>query len=79
MFKVYSTTTCAKCQMVKKFLSLKEVSYEEVNLDNSTEERERVTALANGMTSVPVITKIENGVEKLVAVGWNPVLITQAI
>lgn len=79
MFKVYSTTTCAKCQMVKKFLALKDAAYEEVNLDDAPEERERVVALANGMTSVPVVTKVEDGVEKLVAVGWNPALITQAI
>lgn len=79
MFKVYSTTTCAYCQMVKKFLTLKEKAYEEVNLDENPEERSRVQALANGMTSVPVVTKIENGEEKLVVVGWNPQIMMQAI
>lgn len=79
MFKVYSTTTCAYCQMVKKFLTLKEKDYEEVNLDNNPEERPRVQALANGMTSVPVVTKIENGEEKLVVVGWNPQIMMKAI
>ena len=56
MFKVYSTTTCVYCQMVKKVLSLKGQEYEEVNLDDSPEERERIFALS-GMTSVPVVTK----------------------
>lgn len=78
MFKVYSTTTCAYCQMVKKFLTLKEQGYTEVNLDETPEERERIFALS-GMSSVPVVTKIENGEEKLVCVGWNPSLLMQAL
>lgn len=78
MFKVYSTTTCAYCQMVKKFLTLKEKDYEEINLDEHPEERDRVVALS-GVTAVPVITKVENGEEKLVAVGWNPQIMMKAI
>ena len=78
MFRVYSTTTCAYCQMVKKFFALKEQAYEEVNLDQVPEERERIQALS-GMTSVPVVTRIENGEEKLVCVGWNPSLLMKAL
>ena len=78
MFKVYSTTTCAYCQMVKKFFTLKETEYQEINLDNAPEERDRIRALS-GMTSVPVVTKTENGEEKLICVGWNPALLMQAL
>lgn len=78
MFKVYSTTTCAYCQMVKKFLTLKEQQYEEVNLDEHPEERERVFNLS-GITAVPVVTRIEDGEEKLVAVGWKPQVMMQLV
>ena len=78
MFKVYSTTTCAYCQMVKKILTLKEQKYEEVNLDEKPEERDRIFALS-GMTSVPVVTKTENNEEKLICVGWNKDALLAAI
>lgn len=78
MFRVYSTTTCAKCQMVKKVLASKEQEYEEVNLDEKPELREHAMNLS-GVTSVPVITKFENGVEKLISVGWNPQALMQAL
>lgn len=79
MFKVYSTTTCAKCQMVKKFLSLNEQEYEEINLDEQPNKREDVLKIANGMTAVPVVTKIENDTETLVCIGWNPQSILKAL
>lgn len=78
MFKVYSTTTCAYCQMVKKILTLKEQKYEEVNLDEKPEERDRIFALS-GMTSVPVVTKTENDEEKVICVGWNQAALMQAL
>lgn len=78
MFKVYSTTTCVYCQMVKKVLSLKGQEYEEVNLDDSPEERERIFALS-GMTSVPVVTKTEDDKEKVICVGWNRTALMEAI
>jgi glutaredoxin 3 len=79
VFKVYSTTTCAYCQMVKKFLALKGKEYEEINLDEKPELREHAFSMSNGMTSVPVVTKVENGEEKLVVVGWNPSLMMKAL
>lgn len=78
MFKVYSTTTCAYCNMVKKFFALKGQDYEEVNLDEHPEERERIQAMS-GMTSVPVVTKMEDDQEKFICVGWNPNVLMQAL
>ena len=78
MFTVYSTTTCAYCQMVKKFFTLKGVEYNEVNLDEEPERREFAHEIS-GMTSVPVVTKTENGEEKFVCVGWNPKVLMNAI
>ena len=79
MFTVYSTTTCAYCQMVKKFLTLKDRQYQEVNLDEEPEKRDHAFKMSNGMTSVPIVTKTEDGVESLICVGWNPQLMMKAL
>ena len=79
MFTIYSTTTCAYCQMVKKFFSLKGVEYNEVNLDEQPDKRDDVSKLANGMVSVPVVTKTVDGEESLVCVGWKPADLMKAL
>ena len=78
MFTIYSTTTCAYCQMVKKFFTLNGVDYKEINLDEAPELRQHALDLS-GMTSVPVVTKTENSEESLVCVGWNPQKLMAAI
>jgi len=65
MLKIYTTTQCAYCAMVKKFLDLKGKKYEVINLDEQPELREEAMRISGAMT-VPVTT---NG-EKVV-VGWN--------
>lgn len=78
MFTIYSTTTCAYCQMVKKFFTLKGVDYKEVNLDEAPELRQHALDIS-GMTSVPVVTKTENDIESLVCVGWKPADLMKAL
>jgi alkyl hydroperoxide reductase subunit F len=65
MLKIYTTTQCAYCAMVKKFLDLKKVAYEVVNIEENPEREAEAIALSGGK-SVPITT---NG-EKVV-VGWN--------
>jgi glutaredoxin 3 len=67
---VYSTTTCAYCPMVKKWLDNKGISYEAINLDERPELREEVVR-KSGATTVP-ITLIEqaSGLESVV-IGYN--------
>lgn len=64
--------------MVKKFFTLKEQDYEEVNLDEHPEETDRIQALS-GMTTAPVVTKIVDGEEKIICAGWNPNALMQAL
>lgn len=78
MFKIYSTTTCAYCQMVKKLFALKGQEYEEINLDENPEARAHMFELS-GMTSVPVVTKTVDGKEEFISVGWQPSILTQAL
>lgn len=66
MLKIYTTTQCAYCAMVKKLLDLKGAKYEVINLDEQPEKREEAIALS-GVMSVPVTT---NGTD--VVVGFVP-------
>lgn len=72
MITVYSGPNCASCAMVKKFLNMKEVRFQEksVNDPGVVDEIIRLT----GFMSVPVIT---NG--KSVSQGWNPAQLTEII
>lgn len=73
MLTVYTTTNCAYCQMVKKFLDLKGKEYKVVNLEEEPERREEAFKLSGAM-SVPVTV---NG-DKVV-VGWNPAKMMELI
>lgn len=66
MIKVFTTTTCPSCAMVKKYLDMKKKAYEVINLDEEPERRQEAIALSGAMT-VPVIVSGEE-----VVVGYNP-------
>lgn len=75
---VYTTTQCAYCLMVKKYLESKGEDYDVVNLDEHPEQREAVEKLSGAQT-VPV-TVIENeAADPVVTVGWNPGKLSQAL
>lgn len=66
MITVFTTSSCAYCVMVKRFLSLKGKEYKEVNLDDDQELRQQLMN-KTGVMTVP-ITQI--GDEYII--GWNP-------
>lgn len=67
---IYTTNTCAYCVMVKKWLSAKGHSYEEVNLDTNPERQAEAMQLSGAMTvPVTVVTKQDDTQE--VVVGFN--------
>ena len=75
---VYTTTTCAYCVMVKKFLTIKGCKYEEVNLDKEPERRQEAQTLSGALTvPVTVVTKADG--MKTVTIGYNPGSLTAAI
>ncbi len=75
---MYTTTTCASCQMVKKWLSMKNQEWEEVHLDEHPERQQEAIELS-GSTTVP-ITLIENEAGlKNVVVGFKPAQLAEAI
>ncbi len=69
---IYTTNTCASCAMVKKYLTSKGHEYQEVNLDENPQERQKAIELS-GQMAVPVtVITDEGGVQEEVSVGWNP-------
>lgn len=66
MITVFTTSTCAYCQMVKKFLTMKGKEYQVVNLDNEPEKRQELIEKTGAMT-VPV-TQVDDDY----IIGWNP-------
>jgi glutaredoxin len=56
--------------MVKKWLQSKNLSYDEINLDEKPELRAEVMKISGGMT-VPVTVVTKNDDSKDVIVGWN--------
>jgi glutaredoxin 3 len=69
---IYTTNTCASCHMIKKYLATKGQTYQEVNLDESPELRQKIIDLS-GQMSVPVtVVADEQGSQKDIMVGWNP-------
>jgi glutaredoxin 3 len=75
---IFTTNTCAYCVMVKRFLGMKGISYEEVNLDQNPERQAEATALS-GATTVPVTVVTKTDDTKEVVVGYNLAKLAPAI
>jgi glutaredoxin 3 len=79
---IYTTNTCAYCEMVKKFLNSKGVSYNVVNMDEEpTEVRQRVIEMSGAMT-VPVTVgtdDTDDAAPKNITIGWNPAKLAAAV
>ena len=67
---IFTTNTCAYCQMVKKYLGAKGFEYEEVNLDEHPHRQAEAMKLSGTMTvPVTVVTKQDESQE--VIIGYN--------
>ncbi len=67
---IFTTTTCAYCPMVKKFVNSKGLQYDEVNLDEHPERQQEALAISGALTvPVTVVTKTDDSQE--VIVGLN--------
>jgi glutaredoxin 3 len=75
---IFTTTTCAYCPMVKKWLSAKGHAYEEVNLDQNPERQAEAMALSGAMT-VPVTVVTKQDDSKQVVVGFNLAKLAPAV
>lgn len=73
MITVFTTSQCAYCTMVKKFLTMKGKDFKVVNLEEDVEARQSLLERTGAMT-VP-ITQIDDEF----IIGWNPAKLNAAI
>lgn len=67
---VYTTSSCAYCGMVKKWLTMKGHKYDEVNLDKNPERaQEAIDACGQLTVPITIITKADD--TKAVVIGYN--------
>jgi len=76
---IYTRTTCAYCVQVKRYLDMKQKSYEVVNLDDEPTLAEQVIAKSGARTVPVVIVRDEESGSENITVGWNPGKLAQAI
>lgn len=75
---IFTTNTCAYCGMVKKYLGIKGIGYEEVNLDTNPERQAEALSLSGALTvPVTVVTKHDDSRE--VIVGYNLAKLAPAV
>lgn len=75
---IYTTSSCAYCDMVKKFLTSKGLNYTAVNMDELPELRQQVIEMSGAMTVPVTVVEDEQGAKDL-TVGWNPAKISAAV
>lgn len=71
MVTVYTTNSCAFCPMVKKFLTIKNIAYQEIDVTNDQATRTMLLQ-KTGMQQVPVTMNGDSFV-----VGYNPARLAQ--
>lgn len=67
---VFTTSTCAYCGMVKKWLDAKGINYNVVNLDEQPEKQKEVFEKSGAMTVPVTLVEKEDSSEEVV-VGYN--------
>lgn len=67
---VFTTSTCSYCPMVKRYLSSKGLSYDEVNLEEHPDRQAEVMQMSGALTvPITVVTRQDDTQE--VIVGYN--------
>lgn len=75
---IYTSNTCAYCHAVKEFLEKKEVSYNEINLDEQPDKRQEMMDLS-GQMAVPVTIITAGDGSKNMIVGYDASKLSSAL
>ncbi len=67
---IFTTNTCSYCGMVKRFLDLKGMKYDVVNLDDNPERQAEALELSGALT-VPITVVTRQDDTREVVVGYN--------
>ena len=68
--RIYTTNTCAYCVMVKKWLSVKGLEWEEVNVEENPDRAQEAFEVS-GQLAVPVTVVTKDNDEQEVIIGYN--------
>jgi glutaredoxin 3 len=75
---IFTTNTCTYCGMVKRYLSAKNLSYDEVNVEEEPHRREEALRMSGALTvPITVVTKDDDTQE--VIVGYNLARLAPAV
>ena len=75
---IYTTNTCAYCVMVKRWLTSKNMAYDEVNLDVNPERAQEAIEVS-GQMAVPVTVITKDDDSKEIVVGYNLAKLVPAV
>lgn len=75
---MYTTTTCAYCVMVKKWLKSKKLEFTEVNIDEQPERAQEAFEIS-GQMAVPVTVVTKDDDTQAVIVGYNIAKLAPAV
>mgnify|MGYP003586443021 CR=1 FL=1 len=75
---MYTTTTCAYCVMVKKWLKMKKLEFTEVNIDEQPERAQEAFEIS-GQMAVPVTVVTKDDDTQDVIVGYNIAKLAPAV
>lgn len=73
MVKVYTTDTCGQCKIVKKFLEIKQIPYETVDITNDYEQGIQLQ-MRSGYIGVPIVEVNDTFIK-----GYNPMAMMSAL
>lgn len=67
---VYTSNNCAYCMMVKKYLTMKNQEYSEINIDEKPEAKQEIMDLTSAQT-VPVTVVTGDDGKQEFSIGYN--------
>jgi glutaredoxin 3 len=76
---IYSQNACASCMMVKKWLTIKKIAYQEVNLDEHPEQRAEIVEMSGSSTVPIVLIEDTNTAQQTISIGYKPAQLVTAI
>ena len=76
--RIYTTNTCAYCVMVKKWLSVKGLEWEEVNVEENPDRAQEAFEVSDQL-AVPVTVVTKDNDEQEVIIGYNLAKLAPAV
>ena len=76
--RIYTINTCAYCVMVKKWLKVKGLEWEEVNVEENPDRAQEAFEVS-GQLAVPVTVVTKDNDEQEVIIGYNLAKLAPAV